>query len=110
MVGYYVLDAQMKIISENTYCCDECNETKGPLVELGPKGDEQVLVCLDCLKKAYALLITPASDAFIKYSSWPISEGMTVTDSDGAEFTLKTGPVSPPGSTATQTALGIGKK
>jgi hypothetical protein len=53
----------MNIISENTYCCDECNETKGPLVELGSKGDEQVLVCLDCLKKAYALLITPASDA-----------------------------------------------
>jgi hypothetical protein len=45
----------MKIIAENTYYCDECGETKGPLIELNDNGDGKIFICLECLQKAIEL-------------------------------------------------------
>jgi hypothetical protein len=55
----------MKIITEDSYCCDECDEVKGPLIEFTDqgysqilKGYSQILICLDCLRNAVQLLIS----------------------------------------------------
>jgi hypothetical protein len=50
----------MKIITEDSYCCDECDEVKGPLIEFtDQEGYSQILfICLDCLRNAVQLLIS----------------------------------------------------